>query len=662
MAAVRSASPQYRFIYLIGRKTDGALFFFIDSEPAGSRDYSPPGQIYDEAPESYRRVFVTQNATTEGPYTDRWGTWVLALTPIHDPRTAISNLASPDDALAMVRNAVDSYRKNGREHFLKELNNPQGELCKGDLYAFAYDQNMTMLAHSVNPELVGQNLLDKKDWSMGKYFHREIQQVAQSKGSGWVNYEYENPVSKQQDAKTTYIERTDDLVICAGAYKGTGSVLAVLGMYIDASDWNWMLARAALPPALLTLTLAAILLAGSALLARRSRITGPLPSRMRHLEPALTAAVGLVLTLFAAWMLHEYETRNRSKAFALLAAGRTEVFAEILRDLRDIKLEGLSRFYEISDQVTPEEFRQFTGVLTKNQTVQAWEWIPAVPEADKLRFEEAARAAGLTGFDIWQKDAQGERVSAYGRTEYYPVFRIAPLAGNEHALGYDLGSEPLRSAALEEAERTGLTTGTDPITLVQATGSQKGMLIYRPVFGRGEPRLLRGFALAVLQMGTLMRSTAQNNSVLMQISLLRKDIAPELLAISWNPGSPPTAMLSGTRAVFAFGKVFGVTAHARPEFINLYPVRLGWLGALTGLVLTAAITFAISGIRHRREELERLVAERTTELRESEQSYRNQFAGNSSVMLLIDPTDGAIIDANVAALSFYGYTREQLLT
>ncbi len=51
-----------------------------------------------------------------------------------------------------------------------------------------------------------------------------------------------------------------------------------------------------------------------------------------------------------------------------------------------------------------------------------------------------------------------------------------------------------------------------------------------------------------------------------------------------------------------------------------------------------------------------------TALKESEQSYRNQFANNSAVMLLIDPEDGAIIDANAAALSFYGYPRERLLT
>jgi len=49
-------------------------------------------------------------------------------------------------------------------------------------------------------------------------------------------------------------------------------------------------------------------------------------------------------------------------------------------------------------------------------------------------------------------------------------------------------------------------------------------------------------------------------------------------------------------------------------------------------------------------------------LRASEQSYRNQFAMNSAVMLLIDSADGAILDANTTALAFYGYPREQLLS
>ncbi len=46
----------------------------------------------------------------------------------------------------------------------------------------------------------------------------------------------------------------------------------------------------------------------------------------------------------------------------------------------------------------------------------------------------------------------------------------------------------------------------------------------------------------------------------------------------------------------------------------------------------------------------------------SEQSYRNQFSENSAIMLLIDPANGEIIDANASAVTFYGYTYEQLKT
>ena len=49
-----------------------------------------------------------------------------------------------------------------------------------------------------------------------------------------------------------------------------------------------------------------------------------------------------------------------------------------------------------------------------------------------------------------------------------------------------------------------------------------------------------------------------------------------------------------------------------------------------------------------------------SELAQREESRRRQFADNSTVMLLIDPS-GRILDANQAALRFYGYARERFL-
>jgi PAS domain S-box-containing protein len=47
-------------------------------------------------------------------------------------------------------------------------------------------------------------------------------------------------------------------------------------------------------------------------------------------------------------------------------------------------------------------------------------------------------------------------------------------------------------------------------------------------------------------------------------------------------------------------------------------------------------------------------------LRESEERYRNLFDNSQATMLVIDPANGRIVDANLAACKYYGYSLEQL--
>jgi len=51
----------------------------------------------------------------------------------------------------------------------------------------------------------------------------------------------------------------------------------------------------------------------------------------------------------------------------------------------------------------------------------------------------------------------------------------------------------------------------------------------------------------------------------------------------------------------------------------------------------------------------------TIALSESEGRFRELFEGNKSVELIIDPASGCIIEANHAAETFYGYSRDQLM-
>jgi PAS domain S-box-containing protein len=68
-------------------------------------------------------------------------------------------------------------------------------------------------------------------------------------------------------------------------------------------------------------------------------------------------------------------------------------------------------------------------------------------------------------------------------------------------------------------------------------------------------------------------------------------------------------------------------------------------------------------VHRRTDELEAAMRENekiTRALRESEDHYRAFFLGAKIPMLLIEPTDGRIVDANAAAESFYGYSLNQI--
>jgi signal transduction histidine kinase len=79
-------------------------------------------------------------------------------------------------------------------------------------------KNAIMLAHPVNPTLIGKDLIDVPDTN-GKMYRREMVQLAASKGKGWYDYTYKNPVSGKIEPKTTYMVKVDDVVLEAGIYK-----------------------------------------------------------------------------------------------------------------------------------------------------------------------------------------------------------------------------------------------------------------------------------------------------------------------------------------------------------------------------------------------------------------------------------------------------------
>lgn len=123
------------------------------------------------------------------------------------------------DAIAMVEKGVNYVQKNGKEALIKEINNKSPEFIQGDIYLYLRELNGVIVAHPVNPKLIGKNMLELPD-ADGKYYRKEIIELAKTKGKGWVDYRYNNPVTKQLENKSTYIFKNDDLIFEAGIYKG----------------------------------------------------------------------------------------------------------------------------------------------------------------------------------------------------------------------------------------------------------------------------------------------------------------------------------------------------------------------------------------------------------------------------------------------------------
>ncbi|KAB8062517.1 cache type 2 domain-containing protein [Janthinobacterium sp. FT14W] len=123
------------------------------------------------------------------------------------------------DAIAMAERGAAFMKAHGKEEMMKKITAKDPEFVQGSLYVDMRDiKTGIVLAHPINPSIVGKDLTDVPD-ANGKKYRREIIELAQRQGKGWVDYQYKNPTTGKIEPKTTYILRVNDVVLEAGIYK-----------------------------------------------------------------------------------------------------------------------------------------------------------------------------------------------------------------------------------------------------------------------------------------------------------------------------------------------------------------------------------------------------------------------------------------------------------
>jgi cytochrome c len=128
---------------------------------------------------------------------------------------------TPAQAENIVKRAIVYAQKNGMDKLIQQTNQSNGVFHVGsgsDLYLLVIDKKGIARANGFRADIVGTNRLVVKDVD-GKYYMRDLLEMAKTKNTGWVDYKFANPISGRIEQKSTYFEVYEDFAVCCGIYK-----------------------------------------------------------------------------------------------------------------------------------------------------------------------------------------------------------------------------------------------------------------------------------------------------------------------------------------------------------------------------------------------------------------------------------------------------------
>ena len=194
-------------------------------------------------------------------------------------------------------------------------------------------------------------------------------------------------------------------------------------------------------------------------------------------------------------------------------------------------------------------------IATEFPGIRGFGYIERVMRPDLARFEATEKNDKSPFFSI---KTQGNA------DDLYIIKYLEPLAGNEAAIGLDLGFEPVRREAVERAINTGEPTLSGAIALVQDGKQRPGFIYLVPVFPDGTTpdtpqtrrELLLGLFYAPLIANELLKSTRAITHGDVDFEIYDGATAsPETLVFS-SPQTADTSAAPRTPTDFKVGRAF----------------------------------------------------------------------------------------------------------
>ncbi len=195
---------------------------------------------------------------------------------------------------------------------------------------------------------------------------------------------------------------------------------------------------------------------------------------------ALGCGLGLALTMFA-WINAREQVINSGRAQFDTLTSESEQALRARLNRATQSLDAASALFSAGDRVTWPEWATYAKVIDVERSYEGIRdigFIRRVPRSDVAAYFAETRRNGLPISAI-------QRASATG--DHYAVTYLYPLERNRLLLGTDIGFDPNRRKAADQARDRGTAVVSPPVSFLRYRGPGAGFTMLRPVYATNEP-------------------------------------------------------------------------------------------------------------------------------------------------------------------------------
>lgn len=388
----------------------------------------------------------------------------------------------------------------------------------------------------------------------------------------------------------------------------------------------------------------------------------------RRWSVMLPLFVCLLLVVTAFTFTRYREEQKQQLEFRLKAERVGQSLQNRLDSHSDI-MRNVERLYASSNHVDRGEFATFVSHTVANQkAISFLAWVPKVMQSQRENFEVSVLREGFANFQILEMNEQQSLDEARIRDEYYPIKYIEPFISNHQLFGYDMGSSVLRRNAIEDARDSGNLTVTDPLTSLEASDQQLHVLLFAPVYEHGKPldnieqrkAAFSGTAVSMLRMGSLVKDNLASED-LKNLSVKFYDLSyPGKKGIFLDDIAEIDNRYLFQATINFGGRQYAFLAQPSSEYWKSHVAWITWITMIGGLLFTGLLGAYLLVATAHTYGIENLVAQRTTQLHDSEERLRT-ILDNAAEGILTTDEYGIIESANQSAEILLKYAHDSLL-